>query len=278
MIVCALGYGYLSQFIFKRLCSLGIKVTGVTSKNINKNEITNITIVDRDKTKEVISYSTHLLITAPPDDEGCPIFNKFSDQILNSNIKSLIYISTTGVYGNHHGKWVDENSVLNAESRFDKMRVKSEKQWKTLCKKNNLNLNIVRIAGIYGPERIFKFNKKKLNVVVKKNHYFSRIHILDATRLISKIIIQNYKNETWNLADDFPTSREVFLLEASKIKNIKNLSTISFEKFKKTLSDRAKKFWINNKRVSNLKVKKNFEYRFIFPSYRNGIKNLKEYL
>ena len=278
MIVCALGYGYLTQFVFKRICALGIKGIGVTSKNINNKEFTNIIFVNRDKIKEALTYSTHLLITAPPDDKGCSIFNKFSSQILASNIKSLIYISSTGVYGNHNGDWVDENSLLNAKSQFDKIRIKSEKQWKTFCKKNNLNLNIVRISGIYGPQRIIKFNKKKLDVIIKKNHYFSRIHILDAARLISKIIIENFNNEIWNLADDFPSTRELFLLEAIKIKNIKNFARIEFEEYEATLSDRAKKFWHNNKRVSNSKVKKYFEYRFIFPNYKSGIKNLKEYL
>ena len=278
LIVSALGYGYLSQFVFKRICSLGIKGIGVTSKNINNNEFSNITFVSRDKIKEVLAYSTHLLITAPPDDKGCPLFNKFSSQILTSNIKSLIYISSTGVYGNHNGGWVDENSVLNAKSQFDKVRVKSEKQWKKFCKKNNINLNIVRISGIYGPQRILKLNEKKLDVIIKRNHYFSRIHVLDAARLISKIILQNYNNEIWNLADDFPSSRELFLLEAIKIKNIKNFSTVPFKEYEPTLSERAKKFWHNNKRVSNFKVKKYFEYRFIFPNYRYGIKNLKEYL
>ncbi len=172
----------------------------------------------------------------------------------------------------------DENSLLNAKSQFDKIRIKSEKQWKTFCKKNSLNLNIVRISGIYGPQRIIKYNKKKLDVVIKKNHYFSRIHVLDAARLISKIILENFNNEIWNLADDFPSSRELFLLEVIKIKNIKNFTKIQFEEHEKTLSDRAKKFWLNNKRVSNSKVKKYFEYRFIFPNYREGIKNLKEYL
>jgi nucleoside-diphosphate-sugar epimerase len=278
LIVSALGYGYLSQFVFERICSLGIKGIGVTSKNINNNKFSNITFVSRDKIKEVLAYSTHLLITAPPDDKGCSIFNKFSSQILASNIKSLIYISSTGVYGNHNGGWVDEKSSLNAESQYDKIRLKSEKQWRTFCKKNNLNLNIVRISGIYGPQRIIKFNKQKLHVIIKKNHYFSRIHVLDAARLISKIILENFNNEIWNLADDLPSSRELVLLEAIKIKNIKNYARVHFEEYEASLSDRAKKFWLNNKRVSNYKVKKYFEYRFIFPNYKRGIKSLKEYL
>ena len=137
---------------------------------------------------------------------------------------------------------------------------------------------MVRISGIYGPERIISFNKKKLDVIIKKNHYFSRIHILDAARLISKIILENFHNEIWNLADDSPSSRELFLLEVIKMKNIKNFERIPFEEYEGTLSERAKKFWLNNKKVSNFKVKKYFEYRFIFPNYRGGIKNLKEYL
>ena len=136
----------------------------------------------------------------------------------------------------------------------------------------------MRVSGIYGPQRITKLNKKKLEVIVNKNHYFSRIHILDAARLISKIILHNHDNEIWNLADDSPSSREAFLLEVIKIKKIKNFSTTSFEEYKNFLSKRSKKFWLNNKRVSNNKIKKYFEYKFVFPDYKGGIKNLKDYL
>ncbi len=278
MIVCALGYGYLSKFVFQRLCFLGIKGIGVTSKYINHNGFANITLVSREKIKEVLSYSTHLLITAPPDNIGCPIFNNFSDHIIKSNIKSLIYISSTGVYGNYNGDWVDESSPLKAKSQFDKIRIISENKWKIFCKKNDLNLNVVRVSGIYGPSRVIKLKKKKLEVVVKENHFFSRIHILDAARLISKIILQNFNNQVWNLSDNSPSSREKFLLEIIKIKKIKNFSTISFDEYEDTLSERSKKFWFNNKRVSNNKIKKYFEYRFIFPNFRDGIKNLKEHL
>ena len=83
MIVCALGYGYLTQFVFNRICALGIKGIGVTSKNINNSEFANIIFVNRDKIKEVLAYSTHLLITAPPDDKGCFIFKKYSLTIFN---------------------------------------------------------------------------------------------------------------------------------------------------------------------------------------------------
>ena len=278
MIVCSLGYGYLSKFVFRRICGLGIRAIGVTSKQLNDQDCNNIFFFRREDTKTAITSSTHLLITAPPNNEGCIIFRNFSKKIFSSNIKSIIYISSTGVYGNHSGNWVDENSLLKTISPFDKIRVRAEKQWKNFCKKYNINLNIVRIAGIYGPQRFININKKDLMVVSKKNHYFSRIHILDAARLVSKIILENYKNEVWNLSDDLPSSREEFLLEVMKVKNIKKISTISFAKYSKTISERSKKFWLNNKRVSNYKVKDYFEYKFIFPTYINGIKNLKDFL
>ena len=278
MIVCALGYGYLSKYVFRRICGLGVTAIGVTSKQIKDYGFTNSFFVSREDIKKAISFSTHLLITAPPNSKGCVIFNKFSDKVLNSNIKSIIYISSTGIYGNHNGNWVDEKSLIKAMSRFDKIRLKAEKQWKSFCSKYNINLNIVRVAGIYGPQRFINIDEKKLIVVLKKNHYFSRIHILDAARLVSKIILENYKDEVWNLADDLPSSREALLSEVIKVKKITKFSTISYEKYSKTISDRSKKFWLNNKRVSNNKIKDHFEYKFIFPSYINGIRNLKEYL
>ena len=278
MIVCALGYGYLSKYVFRRICGLGVTAIGITSKQINDYGFRNSFFVSRENIKKTLSFSTHLLITAPPNSKGCIIFNNFSDKVLNSNIKSIIYISSTGIYGNHNGNWVDEKSLIKANSPFDKIRLKAEKQWKKFCSNYNINLNIVRIAGIYGPHRLININEKELIVVLKRNHYFSRIHILDAARLVSKIILENYKDEVWNLADDLPSSREAFLSEVIKVKKITKFSTISYEKYSKTISERSKKFWINNKRVSNNKIKDHFEYKFIFPSYINGIRNLKEYL
>ena len=278
MIVCALGYGYLSKYVFRRICGLGVTAIGITSKQINDYGFRNSFFVSRENIKKTLSFSTHLLITAPPNSKGCIIFNNFSDKVLNSNIKSIIYISSTGIYGNHNGNWVDEKSLIKANSSFDKIRLKAEKQWKKFCSNYNINLNIVRIAGIYGPHRLININEKELIVVLKRNHYFSRIHILDAARLVSKIILENYKDEVWNLADDLPSSREAFLSEVIKVKKITKFSTISYEKYSKTISERSKKFWINNKRVSNNKIKDHFEYKFIFPNYINGIRNLKEYL
>jgi len=102
LIVCALGYGYLSKYVFRRICGLGTTAIGVTSNQIKDGRFSNSFFISRQDIKKAISFSTHLLITAPPDSKGCMIFNKFSDKVLNSNVRSIIYISSTGVYGNHN--------------------------------------------------------------------------------------------------------------------------------------------------------------------------------
>ena len=191
MIICSLGYSYLSSFVFKRLCNLGIKGIGITSKKNTQIFSNNINILDWSKAKESVSFATHLLLTAPPKINGCPIFENFSNSIANSNIKSVTYVSSTGVYGNHNGAWVGEEATINAKSSFDKNRIVAEKQWKVFCKNNKLSLNIIRLSGIYGPRRITKISDTLPLVVVKKDHYFSRIHIYDAARIISKIILNS---------------------------------------------------------------------------------------
>ncbi len=279
MIICSLGYGYLAKFLFNDLCSLGILGIGVSSKKVfYKKNPYNFKSFYRNEVAEAIVFSTHLIVTAPPDHNGCPILKNYSKIMIKSNIKTVVYISTTGVYGNYNGAWVNENTKTKALFAKDQNRIRAENAWKKFCNKNKITLNICRVAGIYGPDRVNNTLKKKKEVIIKKGHFFSRIHVLDIARIISKILLINNKGETWNLSDSNPSSREDFLLEIVKINKLKNYEFVDFKNYEKALSDESKKFWLNNKKVSNRKVISNLEYQFIFPSYKSGLKNLKEYL
>ena len=279
MIVCSIGHGYLASFLFKELCASGVIGLGISSKAtfLHKN-LDNFKIFNRSEVKNAISYSTHLLVTAPSNKKGCPILNNYFNLITKSNIKSITYISTTGVYGNHKGEIVNEDSLLKARYASDKHRILAEDQWSNFSKKNNNVLNIVRVAGIYGPGRINGFFKNSKKKIVKKNHFFSRIHIFDIARLISKILLESNSTEIWNLSDNLPSTREDLLLEIVKLKKEKKYETISFKEYKVNLSKKARKFWYNNKKVSNKKVKQKLRYCFLFSNYKNGLKSLKYYL
>ena len=96
--------------------------------------------------------------------------------------------------------------------------------------------------------------------------------------MISKILLESNSTEIWNLSDNLSSTREDLLLEIVKLKKLKKYETLSFKEYKVNLSKKARKFWYNNKRVSNKKVKQKLRYYFLFSTYKNGLKNLIYYL
>ena len=275
MIVTSLGYGYTSSFLLKEIASHGVKCIGITNntKYYKQSSLENISIFPRSNTIKSINKSTHLVVTAPPYKNRCPILSNYKKVIKDSNIRSILYVSSTGVYGDHKGKWVHENSVIKGKNNLvNKNRIKAENSWTSFCKKNSLVLNIVRLGGIYGLGRpninkdIFK------DIIVKKDHFFSRIHVLDISRLIVNILFDSNKNSCWNLVDELPTTRKNFIERIIKLKKVKVYNFRNYEELKKKISDPKKKFWQANKKVSSQKVKKKFRYTFLFPSYMEGLK------
>ena len=194
--------------------------------------------------------------------------------IVKSNINCVVYISSTGVYGDHNGNFVDETSSIKGKNISDKSRINSEKHWKKFCQNNQIKLNIVRLGSIYGPSRCNSFKGKRKEIIIKKNHYFSRIHIYDISRIITKILLEGYSNEIWNVVDNKPSSREDYLKEIIKLKKTKNFKTIDFVKIKESMEKKTKKYWTNNKRVDNSKIRFKLNFTFLFPSYKEGLKSL----
>ena len=278
LIVVCIGFGYLGKYLLKNLSCQGIKSFGITSK-ISKNTYVNdnLQIQSRSSIKQTINLSTNLIVTAPPNEYGCPVFRKFKAKIIKSNIKSIAYISSTGIYGDFSGEWVNETTKPKEKIKYNK-RLLAEHQWVNFCRKKKISYNVIRIAGIYGPNRVNSFQDNNNLIIRKENQYFSRIHIQDAARIISKILLQNRRNEFWNLSDDVPSSREDFLMEVVKLKKIKNYKFINYDQAKKKISKKADSFWSKSKKVSNYKIKEKLDVVFAFPNYKRGLKSLVKYL
>ena len=186
MILLNIGYGYVARFLSKEAISKGALVYGITS-NIEKRvsiKSNSFKLLNRDKIKHTIILATHLVISAPPDDDGCPIIKLYKNKIIKSNIKCIVYLSSTGVYGDHNGEWVNEYSSTSTSLKKNKNRLKAEKDWFDFSKKERIRLVILRLAGIYGPKRnVFK-KINNIDLIIKEGHFFSRIHVYDAARII----------------------------------------------------------------------------------------------
>ena len=275
MIVSSLGHGYISTYLLKEIASNGVRCIGITDnpQYLNIKNIENISIVSRKMTINSLKKSTHLVVTAPPKNSKCPILKNYRKEIKESNIRSIVYISSTGVYGDHKGNWVDENSIIHGETNLvNRNRIKAEKLWSIFCKKNQIILNIARLGGIYGSGRPDLSKNIFKDIIVKNDHFFSRIHVLDISRLIVNILFHSNKNNLWNLVDELPTTRKDFLEKIIKLKKIKKYNFKDYEDLKKNIEPTKKKFWQANRKVSSKKIKKYFRYTFLFPSYMNGLK------
>lgn len=265
------GLGYTALHLISSLDQEDWLFSGTTRSNINLSNVTNY-IFD-----EIVSLPndvTHILISIPPKDSGDLVIERFAKHLPRlKNLKWIGYLSTTGVYGDYQGAWVDEDSPLNPGNQLAKNRALAEQQWLKLMQDNNLPLQIFRLTGIYGNggrnplERILTEN---VDIIHKPNQYFSRIHVDDIVNILTASMRQSPQGEIFNLADDLPSQPAEVLEFAYKLLSKIPPTPISYEQA--DLSERAKVFYSESRRVKNDKVKKHFNIKLIYPTYKEGLR------
>ncbi len=272
------GAGYCSKFITQKLPD-NIEIICTHNEKIKKEDydskknITRMTLKEFANNQKNIKDITHVLNSIPPSLDGDVILNKFSNffHINVDTLKWVGFFSATNVYGNHNGKWVDENSKLLPSSQRGKQRLKAEKQYLLVEKTKNIPVHIFRLPGIYGPKRsIFeRISSGNLLRIVKKNHYFSRIHVED----IADVVIKSFKSptpgEVFNVTDDFPCESEKVVDFACNLLGTNRPESCNYTDNR--LGEMTKSFYSDNKRVSNKKIKKILNWTPKYSNYKLGL-------
>ena len=274
------GFGQVAEEFIKKLLSekysLNIAITTRQESNIIEflgQKISNFEFnndkIDKNIFKKLKNFD-HILISIPPEHERDLVLKYFSKEILDQNIKWITYLSATSVYGNHEGKWVDENSKTLPKSKNGVERLAVEKAWLKMYEKNNIPLQIFRLSGIYSNiynvlERIRSGNA---SLIRKENQFFSRIHVEDIANLLFLSLNKLKKGEIFNISDDKPASSEEVMKYGAKILNLPEPKEIKLEDIQ---SEMLKAFYRDSKKVSNKKVKEFFNYDFKFPTYVEGL-------
>ena len=224
--------------------------------------------------KTKLKEANYILISIPPID-GKDIVAHFLDNNINDlkNCKWITYLSATSVYGDHKGDWVNEKSITKPTSSSGKNRLNAEDTWKKLSNKKNFPLQIFRLAGIYSKESniLKRLQLGKVQIVDKKNHFFSRIHVDDIANILFKSL-ENFKNkETYNICDDKPASQiEVATFGANLLK----LDKPNPVKLEEVESEMLQNFYKDSKRVNNEKMKIFFNYNLKYPTYKEGLNHI----
>ncbi len=277
--VLIFGYGYTASYIAKRLLNnqnivYGTSRTASINFEFDSNAV-NIIKYDSKLLNQIIDKITNIVISIPPDDNGDVVIRNYAKLLLNAkNLKNIIYLSSTAVYGNHDGKIVNENSELKYLSKRACNRVLAEKQWREFGANADILINILRLSGIYGDGRsaLDVVKSGKARSIFKANHVFSRIHVQDIAQIITEIIKTNDKFEIYNLADDEPCGTYEVNNYAAMLLNVEAPEIVDIEHVE--LSEMMREFYADNKIICNKKIKNKLGINLRFPNYRNGLDHI----
>lgn len=274
------GYGYSCDYLGHALSERGWSVGG-TTRNVEKRA----TLKDRGIDAHLFDHQcplpdplytlkdvTHLVISTPPDDEGDPTFLMHADDILQlKNLQWVGYLSTTGVYGDRNGEWVDEQSEIRPNSQRGSRRVKAEEQWLSLVKSHNLPVHVFRLSGIYGPGRsaLDSIRAGVARRIEKAGHAFSRIHVEDIAQIVMASIERPNPAACYNVADDLAAPSHEVIAHACELLAKPVPPLIPFEEA--DLSPMARSFYGDNKRVKNERIKHDLGVDLKYKNYIDGL-------
>ena len=283
------GYGYTSKYICLRLAKKNWKIFCTTRfsekfKEIRSTNATPIGFDDEEKIKRLFDEDLYILSTAPPENDRDPVIDNYGYLFKDNSerIKCTGYLSTTSVYGDKRGEWVTEDTVLKPALERSISRVAAENSWIKIGEMLAIKTIIFRLAGIYGPGRSFidrLIENGKIYVVDKPDHHFNRIHIEDIVGAIDMAMSIQSNIAILNLSDDLPATQLEVAQFAETLLKKNTLEKINLNS--ERVSEMARSFYKEEKKVSNEKLKNELGYNLLFPSFKEGLlaiyKNSKEF-
>jgi nucleoside-diphosphate-sugar epimerase len=274
------GLGYSAKALARRLRARGWAVAGTTRGNGIAAELRaegyEALVFDRDHPladpAAALAGASHLLLSVPPDAAGDPVAQLHGHDIAAcKDIAWAGYLSTTGVYGDRAGGWVDEDSALEPTSERAERRVAAEQAWLALHQTAGLPLHIFRLASIYGPGRsaLDQVRAGTARRIDKPGQVFSRIHVADLAAVLEASIARPSPGRVYNLCDDAPAPPADVIATACELLGREPPPHVPFEEAE--LSAMARSFYRDNKRVSNRRIKKELGVTLVYPDYRAGL-------
>ena len=251
------------------------------AKTEGRNTLDGVTVHEFNRHRplawDVFAGVTHILSSVPPDEDGDPVLDMHGQELADmSGLQWVGYLSTTGVYGDCEGGWVDEESPPNPSGERGRRRVAAEDGWRALRKSSGLPVHIFRLAGIYGPGRsaLDTVRSGRAKKVIKPSQLFSRIHIADLVRVLRASINRPLSDDAfpgvvYNVCDDEPAPSQDVTDYACSLLGVSPPPPVPFEKAE--LSEMARSFYADNKQVSNERIKKELGVTLEFPDYRKGL-------
>lgn len=276
----SIGHGYTAEALARRLLPEGWSIIG-TTRSPEKAERLRAAGVEPlvwpgSDLAPALSRATHLLSSVAPREDGDPVIEAAGDAIAEAapHIAWAGYLSTTGVYGDHAGGWVDEDTPLTPSTRRGAARVAAEAEWRNLSERSGLPLHIFRLAGIYGPGRtpFARIRDGSARRIVKPGQVFSRTHVDDIAAVLHASMTHPNPGRAYNVCDDEPAPPEDVIAFAAEVSGLPVPPAVPFDKAE--LSPMARSFYAESKRVRNDRIRNELGVDLAYPDYRAGLRAL----
>ena len=225
---------------------------------------------------DALTGVSHALISAPPNDAGDPTLASAGEALASiaGDLQWLGYLSTTGVYGDHGGAWIDEDTPAGTIGARGQKRVDAETQWRAFSEAHGVPSMYFRLAGIYGPGRnqLTSVVNQTARRIDKPEQVFSRIHVEDIATILAASMARPDAGRAYSVCDDEPAPPQDVVAYAAELLGQSPPPLVPFEAAE--LSPMARSFYGDNKRIRNQRIKDELGVTLAYPSYREGLKAL----
>ena len=270
----SIGHGFSARALAARLVPQGWRIVGTTRSPDKADAIADTgvepVVWPGGDLGALIAQFPNVLVSAGPDSAGDPVLNAVEDAVTRAapDLRWVGYLSTTGVYGDHDGDWVDEDTPLTPSTKRGRARVAAEARWQAIP---DLPLHIFRLAGIYGPGRgpFAKVRAGTARRIIKPGQVFSRIHVEDIAQALELSLQRPDPGAVYNLCDDDPAPPQDVIAHAAELLGLPVPPAIPFDQA--DMTPMARSFYAESKKVRNDRIKQALGWAPQFPTYRAGL-------
>ena len=279
-----IGFGYCARHVVAEFGASFSRVIGTSRSNREAAE-DRVEMLGFDGTsatpelRAAIADAEALLISAAPGETGDPVLAVLSHEIAaSSRLRSIVYLSSLGVYGDHNGTWIDETATTIPAHRRGDSRIEAELAWQALGRQCNVPVAILRLAGIYGPGQnaFVRLRAGRAHRINKPGQVFNRVHVADIAQAINAAFAVRFGGIV-NVTDDLPAPPGDQIAFAALLLGLAPPPEISIDEARRTLSPFILSFYEGCARVRNDRLKCELGLTLRYPTYREGLQALFEF-
>lgn len=275
------GCGYIGKRLAQQLLEKDMSVQGYVSSDDSRAECNKLgipcNIIDLDDELPEIDLDGHSIIyLAPPPRSGQADtrMTHFLRAIESHTPERFVLISTTGVYGDCKGDWIDETTPLNPTAERAKRRADAERQVQAYCQQHSIPLVILRVAGIYGPGKIPEARIRSGAPIVNQQDspFTNRIHAVDLVNICEQALLNTTITGTYNVTDGHPGTMYEYFTGVAETLGLPAPPAISLAEAQHQLSEGMLSYMAESRRIDNSKLLKDFDLVLEYPSLQQGLK------